>query len=63
MVKLKFFSVKGTEGIIPKINKILSEAPAESAKILNPFPSRFFSFFNFALLGSPNKTPAEFLNN
>jgi hypothetical protein len=46
-----------------KINKMLSEAPVKPAEILNPFSSRFFSFFNLALLGSFNRTPAEPLNS
>jgi hypothetical protein len=46
-----------------KINKILSEALVKPAKILNSFSSRSFSFFNFALLNSPNKISAEPLNN
>jgi hypothetical protein len=36
MVKLEFFPVKGTERIISKIDKILSEIPVKPAKILNP---------------------------
>jgi hypothetical protein len=63
MVKLKSFSVKGTEKIIPKIDKILSEAPVKPAEILNLFSSRFFFFFNFALLNSFNRTPAKLFNN
>jgi hypothetical protein len=63
MVKLKFFSVKDTEKVIPKIDKISSEIPAKPAEILNPFSSRFFSFLNFTLLDSFNRTFAEFFNN
>jgi hypothetical protein len=39
MIKLESFLVKSTEKIIPKINKISSEALAEPAEILNPFSS------------------------
>jgi hypothetical protein len=63
MVELKFFLVKGTEGIISKINKILSETPAKPAEILNLFSSRFFFFFNPALLDSLNRTFTELFNN
>jgi hypothetical protein len=63
MVKLKFFSIKSTERIIPEMSKILSEAPVKPAKILNPFSSQNFFFFDLALLNSPNKTPAKLLNN
>jgi hypothetical protein len=63
MVKLKFFLIKNTERIIPKMGKILSEALTEPAEILNPFSFRSFSFFNFTLLGSLNKISAELFNN
>jgi hypothetical protein len=49
--------------IIKKIDKILSEAPAKFAEILNLFSPRSFFFFNFALLNSFNRTPAELFNN
>jgi hypothetical protein len=49
--------------IIKKIDKILSETPVKPAEILNPFSSRFFSYFNFALLGFSNKISAEPLSN
>jgi hypothetical protein len=63
MVELESFSVKNTEKVISEVSKILSKALAEPAEVLNPFSSRFFSFFNFTLLDSPGRTPAEFLNN
>jgi hypothetical protein len=63
MVKLEFFLIKGTEKIIPKINKILSEAPVKPAEILNFFSSRFFFFFNLALLDSPDKILTKLFNN
>jgi hypothetical protein len=63
MIKLKSFLVKDTEGIIPKIDKILSEVPVKPAEILNPFSFQSFSFLNFTLLGFFDKTLAEFLNN
>jgi hypothetical protein len=63
MVKLKSFSIKGTEKVIPKISKILSKIPVKPAKILNPFSSRSFSFLNLTLLDFFNKTPTKFLSN
>jgi hypothetical protein len=63
IVKLKSFSVKGTERIIPEMGKILSKTLVKPAKILNLFSSRSSFFFNPALLGSPDKTPTEFFNN
>jgi hypothetical protein len=63
MVKLESFLIKGTERVISKISKILSETPVKPAEILNLFSSRFSSFLNFALLGSPNKTLAKFFNS
>ena len=58
-MELESFLVKGTEGVIPEVGKMLSEVPAEPAEILNLFSPRFFSFFNPALLDSFGKTPAE----
>jgi hypothetical protein len=46
-----------------EIDKLLFEAPVKSAKVLNSFSSRFFSFLDLALLNSPGKIPAEFFNN
>jgi hypothetical protein len=63
MVKLKSFSIKGTEEVIPKINEISSEAPAEPAEILNPFSPRSSSFLNSALLNSPDRILVELLSN
>jgi hypothetical protein len=63
MVELESFLVKDTERIIPEISKILSETPVKPAEILNLFSFRFFSFLNFALLGSPNRIFAEFFGN
>jgi hypothetical protein len=62
-MKLEFFSVKNTEKIIPKINKMLSETPIKPAEILNLSLSRSFSFLNLTLLGSSNKTLAEPFSN
>jgi hypothetical protein len=62
-VKLESFLIKGTEKVISKINKILSEVLVKSAEILNLFSSRFFSFFNLALLGFFDRIPAEFFGN
>jgi hypothetical protein len=45
--------------IIKRVNKMLSEVPVKSAKILNPFSPRFFFFLNFALLDSSDKILAE----
>jgi hypothetical protein len=42
-----------------EIDKILSEIPVEPAEILNPFSSRFFSFFDSALLDSFGKISAK----
>jgi hypothetical protein len=42
---------------------MLSEAFVKLAEILNLFSSRFFSFFNFALLGSPDRTFTESFSN
>jgi hypothetical protein len=63
MVELKSFLMKGTEKIIPEINEILSEISIELAEILNLFSFRFFSFFNFALLGSPGKIFIKLFDN
>jgi hypothetical protein len=63
MVKLESFLVKGTEGVISEINKILSKALVKPAKVLNPFSSRFSFFFNFALLGSPDRIPIKLFNS
>jgi hypothetical protein len=49
--------------IIEKMGKILSEALIELAEILNPFSSRFFSFFNLTLLGSPDRIPVKPFGN
>jgi hypothetical protein len=62
-MKLKFFLVKGTERVIPKINKILSEILAEPAEILNPFSPRSFFFFNFALLSFPDRIFTELFDS
>jgi hypothetical protein len=62
-VKLESFLVEGTEGVISKVDKMLSEALVEPAEILNLFSFRFFSFFNFALLGFSDRIPAELLSN
>jgi hypothetical protein len=63
MVELESFLMKDTEKVILKIDKILSEIPAELAKILNPFSFRFFSFLNLALLDFFNRILAKFLNS
>jgi hypothetical protein len=63
MVKLESFLVKGTEGIISKVNKILSEVSVKPAEILNLFSPRFFSFFDFTLLSFFGKIFAKFFNN
>jgi hypothetical protein len=63
MVKLKSFLVEGTEGIISEMGKILSEAPAKPAEILNPSSSRFSFFLNPTLLDFPGKTFAKLLGN
>jgi hypothetical protein len=42
---------------------MLSEAFIKLTEILNPFLSQSFSFFNFTLLNSSNRTPAEPLGN
>jgi hypothetical protein len=39
MVKLKFFLMESTKGIISEIDKILSEVLVKLAKILNLFSS------------------------
>jgi hypothetical protein len=58
--KMRDLGDRKTQNIFKlEVNEILSEAPAEPAEILNPFSSRFSSFFDFALLDSPDKTPAE----
>jgi hypothetical protein len=46
-----------------KVNEILSEAPVKLAEVLNLFSPRFFSFFNFALLGFFGRIPAEPFDN
>jgi hypothetical protein len=63
MIELESFSIKDTKRIIPEINKILSETPVKPAEILNPFSSRFFSFFNLALLDFPDKILVKLFNN
>jgi hypothetical protein len=63
MIELESFLVKGTERVISKISKILSEAPVKPAEILNLFSFRFFSFFDFALLGFSGRIFAEFFSN
>jgi hypothetical protein len=63
MVELESFPVEGTEGVIPEVSEILLEVPVKFAEILNLFSSRFFSFFDFALLGFPDRTFAESFNN
>jgi hypothetical protein len=63
MIELESFSVKGTERIIPEVNKMLSETLVKPAKVLNFFSSQFFSFLNLALLGSPGKISAKLFNN
>jgi hypothetical protein len=63
MIKLESFSVKGTKGIIPKVNKILSKALIKPAEILNPFLFRFFFFFDFTLLGFFGRILAKLFNN
>jgi hypothetical protein len=49
--------------VIKKIDKILSETLVKPAEILNLFSSRSFSFFNFALLDSPNKILIKSFSN
>jgi hypothetical protein len=63
MVELESFSIEGTEGVISEMGEISSEAPVEPAEILNPSSPRSSSFLDFALLGSPDRTPAEPLGN
>lgn len=63
MVELESFSVEGTEGVIPEVGEMSSEAPAEPAEVLNPSSPRSSSFLDPALLGSPDRTPAEPLGN
>jgi hypothetical protein len=46
-----------------EIDEILSKIPVKSAKVLNPFSSRFFSFFNLALLDFSNKIPVKSFSN
>jgi hypothetical protein len=46
-----------------EVDELLLEAFAKPAEVLNPFSSRFFSFFNPALLGFPGKILAKFFNN
>jgi hypothetical protein len=46
-----------------EIDKMLFRALVKPAEILNPFSPRSFSFFNSALLGFPDRTPAELFNN
>jgi hypothetical protein len=46
-----------------EVNEILSGVPAKPAEILNLFSPRSFSFFNLALLGFPDRTPAELFGN
>jgi hypothetical protein len=57
-VELESFSVEGT-GIVPEVGKILSKVFVKFAEILNPFSSRFFFFFDLALLSFSDKTLAE----
>jgi hypothetical protein len=42
-----------------EVDEMLSEAPAEPAEVLNPSSPRSSSFLDPALLGSPDRTPAE----
>jgi hypothetical protein len=55
--------VKNTERVISKVSEILSEVPVKPAEILNLFSSRFFFFFDSALLDFFSKIPAELLSN
>jgi hypothetical protein len=49
--------------IVKKMGKILLKALVKPTEILNLFSPRSFSFFNFTLLNSSGKTPAEPFNN
>jgi hypothetical protein len=42
---------------------MLSEVFAEFAEVLNLFSSQFFFFFDSALLGFPDRIPAESFDN
>jgi hypothetical protein len=62
--KLRVFNDRELQNIHEiEINEILSRALVKPAEILNPFSLRFSSFFDFALLGFPDRTPIEPLGN
>ena len=43
-----------------EMNELMKSVPERTfSEVLNPSSPRFFSFLNFALLGSSNRTPAE----